>query len=80
MRLCDLFHSDAAGAWEGSAEQLERRLCADDSKCCHEARKLFTFNTACGVYLARLHKKYPYRFEPNHTREGNRWTINPPKF
>jgi hypothetical protein len=33
--------------------QLERRLCADDSKCRHEARKLFTFNTACGVYLAR---------------------------
>ena len=58
----------------------ERRLRADHSKCRNEARKLFTFNTACGVYLARLHKKYPSRFESNHTRAGNRWTINPPEF
>jgi len=76
----ELFESKAANPWEGRAEQLERRLCADDSKCRNEARKLFTFNTACGVYLARLHKKYPHRFKPNHARDGNRWTINPPEF
>jgi hypothetical protein len=76
----ELFQSDAADAWQGSAEQLERRLCTDDSKCRNEARKLFTFNTACGVYLARLEKKYPDRFISNHQREGNRWTIKPPIF
>jgi hypothetical protein len=76
----ELFQSDAADTWEGSAEQLERRLCAENSDCRHQARKLFTFNTACGVYLARLEKKYPDRFVSNHTREGNRWTIKPLTF
>ena len=28
--------------WEGIAEQLERELCADGSRCRNEARKLFT--------------------------------------
>jgi Family of unknown function (DUF5906) len=73
----ELFQFDDDDAWEGSAEQLERRLCANESTCRNEARKLFTFNTACGVYLARLHKRYPTRFKPNHTREGNLWTIEP---
>ena len=76
----ELFLPGETDAWEGSAEQLERRLSGDQSTCRNEARKLFTFNTACGVYLARLHKRYPNRFKPNHTREGNRWTINPPEF
>ena len=83
LRLIDdeLFSCDEwDDPWEGSAEQLERRLCGESSTCRNEARKLFTFNTACGVYLARLHKRYPNRFKPIHTREGNRWTINPPKF
>ncbi len=76
----ELFDSGAADAWEGSAEQLEQRLCADNSKCRNQARKLFTFNTACGVYLARLEKKYPYRFISNHTRKGNRWTVKSQTF
>jgi hypothetical protein len=81
LRLIDdeLFQFDESDPWEGSAEQLERRLCGESSTCRNEARKLFTFNTACGVYLARLHKRYPKRFKPIHTREGNRWTINPPQ-
>ena len=76
----ELFLPGETDPWEGSAEQLERRLSGDQSTCRNEARKLFTFNTACGVYLARLHKRYPARFKPNHTCEGNRWTINPPEF
>ena len=76
----ELFVPGETEAWEGSAEQLERRLSGDQSTCRNEARKLFTFNTACGVYLARLHKKYPDRFESKHAREGNRWTIDPPEF
>ncbi len=77
LRLIDeeLFLTEETDPWEGSAEQLERRLCAEPSTCRNEARKLFTFNTACGVYLARLHKRYPNRFKPNHTRDGNWWTI-----
>ena len=82
LRLFDdeLFLPGETDVWEGSAEQLERRLCGEGNTCRNEARKLFTFNTACGVYLARLHKKYPDRFESKHAREGNRWTIDPPEF
>ncbi len=81
LRLIDdeLFQTDAAGVWEGSAEQLERRLCADDSRCRNEARKLFTYNTACGVYLGRLAKRQPERFASEHTRKGNQWTITAPE-
>ena len=73
----ELFQTDAAGVWEGTAEQLERRLCADDSKCRNEARKLFTFNTACGVYLGRLLKKEPKRFDYDRSSVRRVWRINP---
>lgn len=66
--------------WEGIAEQLERELCADGSRCRNEARKLFTYNTACGVYLGRLKKKQPARFRSGHTSTGSAWTIHPPQF
>jgi hypothetical protein len=74
----EIFGSDAADVWKGSAEQLERRLCAEESRCRNEARKLFTFNTACGVYLARLHKKDPRRFEYDRHADRRIWTIHPP--
>ena len=79
LRLIDeeLFQSPVAGEWEGSAEQLERRLCGDASGCRVEARKLFTFTTACGVYLGRLHKKLPERFERDRTSTRRAWTIKP---
>lgn len=80
LRLIDeeLFQRGEAGAWDGSAEQLERELCGEGSKCRNEARKLFTFNTACGVYLARLSKKFPARFERIRSAEQRTWTIHPP--
>ena len=81
LRLIDdeLFQSDAAGIWEGTAEQLERELGSDSSRCRNEARKLFTFNTACGVYLGRLAKRFPDRFLSEHTNKGNRWSMYPPQ-
>jgi hypothetical protein len=80
LRLIDevLFECVAAGEWEGTAEHLERQLCADASKCRNEARKLFTFNTACGVYLSRLAKKNPARFEKDRNADRRSWTIHPP--
>jgi hypothetical protein len=78
LRLIDewLFEAYENGAtWEGSAEQLERELCADNSKCRHEARKLFTFNTACGVYLSRLAKKHPERFGYSRSANARTWKI-----
>ena len=66
---------DGDDIWEGSAEQLERLLTGENSSCRFEARRLFTFNTACGVYLGRLAKRKPARFLNEHTRSGNKWTI-----
>ena len=79
LRLIDeeLFYGDDNVTWEGSAEQLERLLSGDDSKCRYEARKLFTFNTACGVYLARLAKRYPVRFNYNRSAKARTWKIEP---
>lgn len=79
LRLIDdeLFAGDISEQWQGTAEQLERTLCSDTSRCRVEARKLFTFNTACGVYLGRLAKRNPKRFGCEHTRNGNQWTIKP---
>src|SRR5215470_6741685 len=73
-----LFDSPAAGSWEGTAAELERKLTGDSSKLRREAARLFSFPLACGTYLGRLHKLYPQRFESQHTRKGNQWTINPP--
>jgi hypothetical protein len=82
LRLIDeeIFQYDSEEVWEGSSEQLERKLTEEHSGCRNEARRLFTFLNACGVYLARLHKKYPNRFKPIHKRDGNRWRIHPPQF
>jgi hypothetical protein len=79
LRLIDeeLFPDGAADEWKGSAEQLARRLCADASRCRSEARKLFTYDTACGVYLGRLLKKEPKRFEYGRSDVRRVWTIKP---
>ena len=73
-----LFGSAVPGSWEGTASELERKLTSDSSDVKREAGKLFSFPTACGTYLGRLQKLYPQRFESEHVRTGNRWTIDPP--
>jgi hypothetical protein len=74
----ELFGSIAPGSWEGTASELERKLTGESSGVRREAGKLFSFPTACGTYLGRLQKLYPARFERDHARTGNRWTIDPP--
>jgi len=64
--------------WQGSSEELERTLVSEESKCRVEARRLFSFNTACGVYLGRLHKKYPHRVAKHRDSSSRTWTIHPP--
>ena len=68
----------AAAAWEGTTGDLERRLVQSETVA-YDARKLLTFNTAVGVYLARLAIKHPKRYEKRHTSTNNFWTINPPE-
>jgi uncharacterized protein DUF5906 len=59
-----------------TAEKLERELNGSDSQ--YEAKKLFSFNNACGVYLGRLAKKYPKAFIHDRTEKERLWTINWP--
>jgi hypothetical protein len=62
--------------WRGTAADLETIL--RDSKYAREADRLFRFNTACGVYLARLHEQDPHRIRKTKTNGKVRWEISPP--
>jgi hypothetical protein len=62
--------------WRGTAADLETAL--RDSKYAREADRLFRFNTACGVYLARLHEQDPTRIRKSKTNGKVRWDITPP--
>jgi hypothetical protein len=72
----ELFQAYGSDVWNGSAEELERELCCEGSKCRMEARKLLYFNTACGVYLGRLLKRYPDRVERHRDSANRTWTIH----
>jgi hypothetical protein len=60
--------------WTGTASRLEAFLV---DKCAYEARRLFSYNTACGVYLGRLHKKLPGRISRKVLAGQTVWTIQP---
>ncbi len=62
--------------WKGTAADLETLL--RDSKYAREADRLFRFNTACGVYLARLHEQDPHRFKKTKASGKVKWAISPP--
>jgi len=62
--------------WRGTAADLETIL--RDSKYSREADRLFRFNTACGVYLARLHEQDPHRFKKTKASGKVKWAISPP--
>ena len=62
--------------WRGTAADLETLL--RDSKYAREADRLFRFNTACGVYLARLHEQDPERFKKTKVKGKVKWAITPP--
>jgi hypothetical protein len=63
--------------WRGTAADLETVL--RDSKYSREADRLFRFNTACGVYLARLHEQDPHRFKKTKSSGKVKWAISPPQ-
>lgn len=65
----------ATDQWTGTAAELEKRLTDSDSGSTYEARKLFTFNTACGVYLGRLAQKRPEQVLKDRTPDSRKWTL-----
>lgn len=74
----ELFSVPENGFWEGSAAELERRLTGENSECAYEARRLLSFNTACGSYLGRLAKKHSNRIKQQRTNDLRGWKILSP--
>ena len=72
----DVFNTELACAWTGTAEDLEVFLTTKGAFQ-YETRKLLSWNNACGTYLGRLAKKYPARFIKKHTEKNYIWTIEP---
>ena len=45
--------------WAPESIDLEKALMDSSCTYSYEARKLFSFNTACGTYLGRLRQRHP---------------------
>lgn len=58
-----------------TAEELESVMTSPGFLCAHEARRLFSWNNACGTYLGRLAKKYPDRVRGSRTATDRRWRL-----
>jgi len=56
-----------------TAEALESRL--TNSQMGHEARRLFSWNNACGTYLGRLASKRPERIHQNRNKRSREWCL-----
>ncbi len=65
--------------WEGRASDLETVLCGPGSSVAHEARKLMTYQSACGQYLARLQLLHPHRISHKTVRGFTIWEIEDPE-
>lgn len=63
---------------EYTASRIEQILCCSGSPCVLEARRLLSWNNACGTYLGRLAKLRPDRVEAVRDRSERRWRIRPP--
>lgn len=78
-RLLQLLETTVPDQWTGTQAALENRLTDSSASSSYEARRLFSFNNACGVYLGRLKKKRPDAVQHKHTNTGSVWTIWPGK-
>jgi len=63
--------------WSGTSVELEDVLLEKDKL--GRVQKLLSYNTACGVYLARLKNRCPERVtETRDGRHSRKWCIKPP--
>lgn len=66
---------DPLDFWRGRSIDLEAQL--RDSKLAFAVEKLLHFSSACGVFLDRLKKKLPERFEKSASKGKTFWKIKP---
>ena len=64
--------------YEGTAEQIASMLTSNYSGYEHEARRLLSWNNACGTYLGRLAKRMPERIQQARTADSRIWRIAAP--
>jgi hypothetical protein len=64
--------------WEGTADALEAKLCAEESPCYVKARKLLTHSNSCGTYLGRLERQHPDLVSRRMKWGSTVWRINNP--
>lgn len=63
---------------EGTAEVLEQVLTDPSSLCAYEARRLLSWNNACGTFLGRLAKQHPDRVQQVRSAQRRAWRISRP--
>lgn len=71
-----MWNTELPLTFEGSCQDLESKLTSDHNYQ-YDARKLLSWPTACGTYLARLAKKFPDNFIQRRTKTSRLWTIIP---
>lgn len=64
--------------FELTAEQIQSQLTDSTSPCSFEARRLLSWNNACGTYLGRLAKRRPDRVQQRRTAESRHWLLTAP--
>jgi hypothetical protein len=86
LELVDLtrFHGQMQREpWSGLAAELERMLTSDTCSYRNEAKRLLSWNAACGAFLGRLEKSNREFVAGRVTSRVSRgrviWTINPPQ-
>jgi uncharacterized protein DUF5906 len=72
----EIFCNGSPPFWEGSAEELQRKLTRDESDCAREARQLLNWNGATARYLGRLYNAHPERVERLHSEHSRGWRIH----
>jgi energy-coupling factor transporter ATP-binding protein EcfA2 len=70
--------SPALAFIDRTAEEIESSLTSHESSLAFEARRLLSWNSACGTYLGRLAKTMPDRVQSLRTAVSRKWRITAP--
>ena len=73
-----LFPTGEGKAWLGTAAEIESLLTAADNPSAADAKRLFSYPTACGFLLGAVAKANEGRVKCRRTATERRWQILPP--
>jgi hypothetical protein len=64
--------------WQPSATQLRNYLLAPEHPWSEQAARILSSPVAIGIYLEKLSRLYPHRFQRLRRKGENLWRISPP--